>query len=550
MTAEDGFPEWVRNALYRHRRGFERLLSATERMAGHDPLSAAVYAQATAEYAWRNHPGRHRSEQLEAILTRLAEARPGLTEQGSRPQRRTGQPHVLHVLTQAYSAFGHTRLCWRWMQADAHRRHSVALTNQSPFPIPDEIAGAVQRRGGSVVDLSEGKLPLLRRAEELRRIAAGFDHVVLHIHPYDVVAALAFRHTTDPVPVLLVNHADHVFWLGADSCDAVAFLRWSSERICRERRGIQPGRLVLLPLPLETLDEAARDAARDHLGFAPAETVLISIGSAYKYEDEHGIPAVEAIEPVVRQRCDARAIFVGPLSEGLWREAERRTGGRVAALGPRSSVGLYYQAGDIYVDSFPMSSMTALLEAAQHGLPVLRMAPRAPWERKLVQVDDPAVGNTGYCEDPRAMREALLRLIDNPEERLAAGESLRRRVEGYHCQPGWQEHVDRAYGVAREKCGLPRERKPTPAEIDEIDLGLTLVHLRGDVEAAYLRLLWAHIRLLRGRRARLVMAARFTWALRDDVAMIRPSRLRRAARRALGRRRARHAAAVRRSAST
>src|SRR5690606_12343399 len=48
---------------------------------------------------------------------------------------------------------------------------------------------------------------------------------------------------------------------------------------------------------------------------------------------------------------------------------------RIIALGERIDTAAYYQAADIYVDSFPFGSTTSLLEAGSCGVPLVGLFP-------------------------------------------------------------------------------------------------------------------------------------------------------------------------------
>ena len=69
--------------------------------------SAAVTLQTAARFAWYNRPGVFQSPRLEALAAQIGQHLP-------RPKSTTTElnGHVVHVISQAYSAGGHTRLVW------------------------------------------------------------------------------------------------------------------------------------------------------------------------------------------------------------------------------------------------------------------------------------------------------------------------------------------------------------------------------------------------------------------------------------------------------
>lgn len=71
--------------------------------------------------------------------------------------------------------------------------------------------------------------------------------VVLHIHPHDPVAPLAFG-VAGASPVIFLNHADHAFTIGMSATDLIADLREAGQKLGRERRNVTQS--CLLPIPL------------------------------------------------------------------------------------------------------------------------------------------------------------------------------------------------------------------------------------------------------------------------------------------------------------
>jgi hypothetical protein len=150
----------------------------------------------------------------------------------------------LHVMSLAYPIGGHTALVRRWIENDeSGDAHSLLITWMSGLEIP-ALAGAVRSRGGTVRCLGAIE-SLLDRARALRAAAwRGADRVVLHIHNWDVIPSIAFAVDGGP-PVLLVNHADHAFWVGGGIADVVINIRESGEDVNVRHRGLS--RNAILP---------------------------------------------------------------------------------------------------------------------------------------------------------------------------------------------------------------------------------------------------------------------------------------------------------------
>ena len=77
---------------------------------------------------------------------------------------------------------------------------------------------------------------LLGWGRALQSVIDASDLVVLHVHNNDVVPflALAGMGRRRP-PVVFVDHADHLFWLGARFADLIVNTRLSGHRLAARR---------------------------------------------------------------------------------------------------------------------------------------------------------------------------------------------------------------------------------------------------------------------------------------------------------------------------
>lgn len=415
-------------------------------LASGDGDRALRTVQVAANVAWMAHPGTYVSTRLERVVAEVARTLP---DWSGEPRHREGPgwpAHVLHVLSEAYPIGGHTRMASRWIEADRARRHSVVLTRQRNLRVPDHLQRAVASAGGSLHRTDDGSL--LDRAAQIRTLAAGHDLVVLHIHPYDAVAlaGLADRAATGP-PVLLVNHADHVFWLGAGFADLVIHLRDSGAEVSRTRRGIEPARHTYLssPLPLP-LRQHTRGDAKHALGIDPAAPVFVTVASSHKFAPMDDVSFLALVEPVIARHPTATLLAVGAPATGAWEAAAARTGGRIRALGHQADPTPYFEAGDVYLDSYPLVSVTSLLEGALYGMPVVTYRPE---ELGPLASDDRGIGAGLLSADSVPDYHALLRsLLADDVVRARLGGAAHAGVADLHTGDGWKGHLARLYSGA------------------------------------------------------------------------------------------------------
>lgn len=499
-----------------------------------------MYAQAAAEYAWRCPTGAFASPTLERVVAAISTA--SLDGDLGPPHRlaSTGMPQsVLHVLSRAEAVGGHTRLCSRWICIDGDRTHSVALTAQGKLPVPPTLARATARAHGTLTVLDERGNDLLDRARALRRLASAADLIVLHVDPHDVVPLLALADPAARPPSVFMNHADHLFWLGLDACDVVAHHRPSGAIFSEERRGVSSDRSTMLPLPLLTGGpKISRTDARKQLRIADGARVLLTVASAHKYAVEHGPSMLDLLAPVLERVPDCVLIAVGPRPEGIWTASRQPYAKRVRAVGLQDDTSPYLAAADIYLDSFPTTSLTSLLEAGQHGLPLLRLDLQPLAHASPLDADDPALRHALVTvPDVESYRDVLVRWLYSASERSRLGEAGKRSIEDYHCGAHWRQRVDEVYAQAARMSTDGASAAEPPGVRTDYDRALVDASFRGAIDAYFVRRLFDHCALLPPGRA-VTMAIRFLIAIRGDLPAVVAHRRRiwRRLRRHLGRR--------------
>jgi hypothetical protein len=168
----------------------------------------------------------------------------------------------------------------------------VALLSQG-VPLPPSLQQAIENSGGRI-HIADPAASLLNRAAWLRRLAAeDANYVILHVDPVDVICGVAFGVPGGP-PVMLVNHAAHLFWNGASTADQVVNCRGSELEVfwSATYRGIGLSRCAIVPTPLlvpkslesgEASKPELKRQSRQTLGVAVDAIVILTVGSSFKY---------------------------------------------------------------------------------------------------------------------------------------------------------------------------------------------------------------------------------------------------------------------------
>lgn len=434
------------------------------------PDHVALYSQATAHWGSSRFSGSFVFPSLERCLAAAAQTLP-VPDAGAHQNGETAR--VVHVATAIpFPAGGHGRFISRWVRLDRRRTHTLVVT--SPYDVIEPILEqAVVESGGTVHRLAPAGCSLLRRAAELRALVSTADVIVLHVHDYDVVAAMALEWAGRP-PTIRVNHNGHLPWLGCRVADVVACGRDSAVDICVARRGIPRRACLILPLAVERAAgdvsverEAARERTRAELGIREQALALLTVASPYKLRPIGSADLRTHVAATLARRPHDQWLVVGPASGGEWQEIEEQSGGQVRCLGVRDDVSALLAAADVYLDSWPFTSQTSLVDAAVHGLPILAARWHPPAAAVLGAwggaVSDAIIG----FDDAESFARVLEQLT-HLNARRQAGEMARRAAA--EAAASWPKSLEELYRQALERA--PRrhdEEWQAPAESDSVE---------------------------------------------------------------------------------
>jgi glycosyltransferase involved in cell wall biosynthesis len=438
---------------------FRNLISQAKDLAQHGNYeAAAVYGQIAANYAQLNHCGFFVSSELEQLLLTIGRQAIPIDPDLRRDTASPGTvKNILHVSTHLSSIGGIPRLLWRWIKQDSLRSHSVALTRQAPNKVPKNLSDAVSSTQGKIYVLNECSGGIISRAKRLRECAAAADIVVLHTWEYDVVPTIAFANKEQFPSIIYTNHGDHWFWVGVAISDVVANLRESGMHLSQERRGIEAKRNLLLPTILEpAYRELSRVEAKQKLGIDENSVMLLSIARAVKYKTVDSVSFADAHVDLLKRHQQAVLVVIGAGNgDEDWSAAIQRSQGRIQVLGETKDTALFYQAADIYVDSFPFVSITSILEAGSYGVPSVSRYPYSSDICGVLGSDMPGLtGNLIRVRDLEEYTAVLSRLVEDEEFRLSLGEATRNKIAATHWGSNWQNTLNELYSYV---AALPKK---------------------------------------------------------------------------------------------
>lgn len=347
-----------------------------------DANTAVDWLYIAASFSWCMNPGYLRSVRIEQILSKISTNALGAARLDARPLE-AKITHIVHVATAVSLRGGHTRVIARWIDNcrmfAVDQVHHLVLTGQGSSEIPDWLVDTIRQSGGECTSLDR-KSGWIECAKDLREYAARrADVIILHVHPNDPIANLAFSGMKAHLPIFMFNHADHVFSLSVGICSRVLDFRKSGQDLTSKYRGVLS---TVVPLPMLVGDMIGSDRmklrmeARQRLNIDMQAVVALTIGDEYKYKNALGYSFIECAGKLLKLEQKLTLVAIGIPNKNEWAALALDSQSRFIPTGnilDKRILTDYYYAADIYLEGFPFSSLTAMIDAGLNCLPIQRM---------------------------------------------------------------------------------------------------------------------------------------------------------------------------------
>jgi hypothetical protein len=338
----------------------------TYRRLGSEPYLKAI--QRVANCAWSHHPGRFADGALENLILELGRKLDDKENNGviDIPERKRFVKRTLHLATRLLAVGGHSRVLVKWVETDTSSEHIIVLTDQREV-LPDFLRGIITKSGNHLVCLPTTE-SIESRALAVRRISKACDRVILHTHPNDSIPVLAFAKEGGP-PVAMFNHAHYSFNLGSTVSDIIIntleYFRKMSElyRFARATT-LLTGVPGLFPFNSEIVDKAS---AKRKLSLPENAIVIMSIAQEHYFIPMEGYNFFSTARKILRKLPEAYMIIVGVKKESSLVPNDLRSNPHLLLMGNIMNPVTHYQASDICLESFPMPSIGAVVEAVGYG---------------------------------------------------------------------------------------------------------------------------------------------------------------------------------------
>ncbi|MCK4922206.1 MAG: hypothetical protein KAS71_14235 [Bacteroidales bacterium] len=305
-----------------------------------------------ASNAWINYNGLLCDFRLEELL--LSIGKKNIVENPI-IREKDGNNKILHVATNVWAIGGHTRVILDWIINDNSSEHVLYLTNQDK--LPEELI--VDLKGIKIVfDSSQSKI---EKAKKLNTFSREYDLIILYHHPNDVVPNIAFANPSS-IPVVVYNHADHVFWLGTSIADCVVDIRNSNATSLLRNNS----KTFTIPFLSKSPLNYEKEALKKELGIDPNSLVLLSMGAKYKFLPYNLNYIKNIIIPILKANNEIHYYLIGPDNVFVEKYITTNIPDNLIPLGYISNPEVYLKACDIYIESAPIGSGMASIDVLNY----------------------------------------------------------------------------------------------------------------------------------------------------------------------------------------
>lgn len=348
----------------------------------------------------------------------------------------------LHVITRGYQKGGHTRVVERWIEnAPNSQKHSVIFTtpNQEDMSLLEKLTA---EKNGECIYLNTS-WRLNERALKLRRIGMEYQYVVLHTHMDDPIATIAFGTEKFTRPVIFYNHASHLFWLGKNIADLVLDIE-SDDYVTKKLKGIQNSFPIGIPCKDIIFSKSNKVEFKKKLNLPQGKKIIVSSGNEYKYLSICDDNFYNILSQIIDE--ETYCYIIG-LSMKEWGHVYERSDKHIVPLGYinfNDGYLDYLKAADLYLDSYPLCSATATIDAVAVGTPVLSLKSVYPPLDYLSET-------TSYCVELRDYVEKAKRILNDKKYAKAQLKELQESLNRYQSKEVWTQNVQKMLELVPSK---------------------------------------------------------------------------------------------------
>ncbi|MGH9928642.1 MAG: glycosyltransferase [Pyrinomonadaceae bacterium] len=349
-----------------HRRTSAYEAAKAKGLAAGDPDEALYWFYFAATIAWLYPFDRWCDADIDASLEKLSSV--------LGPAATGGESHrdsLVHLTSATFVGGGHTEVLLFWTECVGTAIVSSEWDDPQRIKEAELVATTLPiYRCPLGLRPSEKVLWIFNKLAETRP-----GKLVLHINPNDAVAlaaCLIYRRTSGS-EIVLHDHADTFFWLGASLLDRVIEFRPVGASIAHLKRGIPSEKISLVSLT--SRNRNSPEVTRASLGLPHSATVSLTVAAYYKMRPDGYWDYPRTINRILEQHPFHYHLVVGHgKKEDEASLCQALKNQRVLWLGHRNDIDELLRASDFVIESFPLMGGTLRLDALRAGKPVVAVS--------------------------------------------------------------------------------------------------------------------------------------------------------------------------------
>ncbi|MGR3855002.1 glycosyltransferase family protein [Chryseobacterium indologenes] len=434
-------PSYREKLLYSNKQYFESCVQIAQKLFEEKLYEDCInYIEKMASFGWFNFSGYYKSKPLEILLYNIQQK---ILLPSLHHSQQSKSNKILHICSEVYTSGGHSKLLYNWIKNDPSKKHTILSTRLSLEELLDVSSFYLQHTGevDHISVLSPSKIESVKLLNQ--QALNEYDAILLHIHPDETIIPLVLCQKDITTPVCLVNHADHVFWMGTSIADMVLQIRESSISFDVERRGIQQERQFFLPIPVENLADV-----HEKKDIETKNITLLSTGTSYKYNPNAQYNFLREAYRIVEENPEVIFNIVGISPESAYAKEYQHDRIILHGMVSKSELSSIESITDIYVEGFPMPSFTALLQPALCKIPFVLHYNPLPLFKLFEENKD---HGTVYPKNLEDWHNNISRMIRDKKYRDETAKKQYEHVVTHFSIDVWKSSIEKLYNIVYKK---------------------------------------------------------------------------------------------------
>lgn len=336
---------------------------------------------------------------------------------------------IIYIATELYDSGGHSKCLLNQIKSlsNDYKQYLFLTHRTSTYNCAPMAMNTIEKHS-KIIGFDVNRLFYEKQVIEIynKILECGAKTIFVYIHQDDIFSAAVLsliKRNTD-INIIFFNHASHFPCIGMTFADLILEGMPSTQKITNKRRHLYNCKVIGLQSKAEnetiysTKDEI-QEFRKKH-GVKNNELLTISGGATYKFFNGNKSEYFEMIKDLLEARKNLKHIVMTRLQpqdaktiDNIFKNSKEKS--RLILLPLSTEYEKYFQAADLYIDSFPVSSALTQIDLTRLKVATVVKINKEKPEYSFHEYMPP---NYQYMyENVEDMKQGILNLVDNPCER-------------------------------------------------------------------------------------------------------------------------------------